>query len=150
MSTNLLPDYEGGSSSGGGRSPPRDDKGARRRNPRTAPTCRKPSTVIFRRRVRVLDEQDREWLITYESLCSAGQRHTRFAAGWATLCKVNDFKVGETIVFSRWGKRGSGVVVVACDNCALSKKQNKKLCFLPPIQAHLLLQVSSSFSLTES
>jgi hypothetical protein len=88
----------------------------------------------------VLDKRDREWLITYESLCSAGQRHTRFAAGWATLCKANDFKVGETIVFSRWGKRGSGVVVVACDNCALSKKQNKKLCFLPPIQAHLLLQ----------
>ena len=98
----------------------------------------------------MLDERDREWLITYESLCSAGQRHTRFAAGWSTLCTANDFKVGETIVFTRWGKRGSGVVVVACDNCALSKKQNKKLCFLPPIQAHLLLQVSSSFSLTES
>ena len=100
----------------------------------------------------MLDEQDREWLITYESLCSAGQRHTRFAAGWATLCKVNDFKVGETIVFSRWGKRGSGVVVVACDNCALSKKQNKRLrfFFLPPIQARQLLQVSFSFSLTES
>ena len=60
----------------------------------------------------MLDERDREWLITYESLCSAGQRHTRFSAGWAALCKANDFKVGETIVFSRWGKRDSGVVVV--------------------------------------
>ena len=47
----------------------------------------------------MLDEQDREWLITYGSLCSAGQRHTRFSAGWAALCKANDFKVGETIVF---------------------------------------------------
>ena len=114
MYSNMLPDY-GGGSRGGGRSPPRDDEGARR-NPGPAPTCRKPNTVIFRRRVRMLDEQDREWLITYESLCSAGQRHTRFSAGWAALCKANDFKVGETIVFSRWGKRDGGVVVVAREN----------------------------------
>ena len=113
MSTNLLPDFGGHTS---GRSPPRDDEGARR-NSGTAPTCRKPNTVIFRRRLRVLDEQDREWLITYESLCSAGQRHTRFSAGWAALCKANDFKVGEAIVFSRWGKRDSGVVVVERDGC---------------------------------
>ena len=119
MSTNLLPDFGGHASGGGGKPSPRDDENARRRNAGTAPTCRKPNTVIFRRRVRMLDEQDREWLITYESLCSAGHRHTRFSAGWATLCKANDFKVGETIVFSRWGKRDSGVVVVARENGAL-------------------------------
>ena len=65
----------------------------------------------------MLDERDREWLITSESLCSAGQRHTRFSAGWATLCKANVFKVGETLVFSRWGKRDSGVVVVQREDC---------------------------------
>jgi len=113
MSTNLLPDYGGHAS---GKSPPRDDENARRA-PTGAPTCRKPNTVIFRRRVRVLDERDREWLITSESLCSAGQRHTRFSAGWATLCKANDFKVGETILFSRWGKRDSGVVFVQREDC---------------------------------
>ena len=64
----------------------------------------------------MLDEQDREWLITYESLCSAGQKHTRLSAGWAALCKANAFKVGETLVFSRWGKRDGGVVVVAREN----------------------------------
>ena len=117
MSTNLLPDF-GGHASGGGKSSPRDDENARRAGTTGAPTCRKPNTVIFRRRVRMLDEQDREWLVTYESLCSAGQRHTRFSAGWATLCKANDFKVGETIVFSRWGKRESGVVVVQRESCS--------------------------------
>ena len=80
MSTNQLSDSGDQTS---GKSSPRDDENALRA-PMVAPTCRKPSTVIFRRRVRVLDEQDREWL-KYESLCSAGQRHTRFAAGWATL-----------------------------------------------------------------
>lgn len=76
------------------------------------PTCHKPNTVIFRRRVRMLDEREREWVITYESLCSAGQRHTRFSAGWAAMCKANEFKVGDTIVFSRWGGRETGVVVI--------------------------------------
>jgi len=110
MSTSLLPDYGGHTS---GRSPPREDKETRKPIPSGgAPTCRKPNTVIFRRRMRVLDNEDREWLISYESLCSAGQRHTRFSAGWAALCKANDFRVGDTIVFSRWGKRDSGVVVV--------------------------------------
>lgn len=118
MSSNLLPDYGGSSGSGRGRSPLRGDVESASRNPARAPTCRKPNTVIFRRRLRLLDEQDREWLITYESLCSAGQRHTRFSAGWAALCKANDFKVGETIVFSRWGKRDGGVVVVARENTA--------------------------------
>jgi len=112
MSTNLLPDF-GGHTSGSGRSPPRNHQETRKPTPSGgAPTCRKPNTVIFRRRVRMLDEQDREWLITYESLCSAGQRHTRCSAGWAALCKANDFRVGDTIVFSRWGKRDSNVVVV--------------------------------------
>ncbi len=94
----------------------------------------------------MLDEQDREWLITYESLCSAGQRHTRFASGWATLCKADESMVGETIVFSRWAKRGSG------ENCALSKKQNKKLSFFFYHQSKLVnfLQVSFSFSPTEA
>jgi hypothetical protein len=43
--------------------------------------------------------------------------------------------VGETIVFSRWAKRGSGVVVVACEKCALLKKQNKKLRFFTTNQS---------------
>ena len=83
------------------------------------PTCYKPNTVIFRRRVRMLDEREREWTITYESLCSAGQRHTRFSAGWAAMCKANEFKVGDTIVFSRWGGRDDGVVVISREEAAL-------------------------------
>lgn len=72
----------------------------------------RPNAVLFRRKIRVLDEREREWSITYESLCSSGQRHTRLSAGWAALCKANGFKIGDTIEFSRWGDRENGVVVV--------------------------------------
>jgi len=129
MSSNLLPDYAIGMRVDG--SSPRDVEEIRKSSiaataaatATTAtkgsysnslmPTCYKPNTVIFRRRVRMLDEREREWVITYESLCSAGQRHTRFSAGWAAMCKANEFRVGDTIVFSRWGDRETGIVVIS-------------------------------------
>jgi len=126
MYDNLLPDY-GNVKRGEIRSPSRDiGQGVQGRSSSvgaasntgptrtlsTSPTRHNNNTVVFRRKVRMLDEREREWIITYESLHSAGQRHTRFSAGWAALCRANEFKVGETITFARWGERENGVVVI--------------------------------------
>lgn len=128
MSKNLFPDY---GSDGRGETSPDVEGVPKSSSSQTCTkdtssttnmihTCYKPNTVIFRRRVRVLDEREREWTITYESLCSAGQRHTRLSAGWAALCKANEFKVGETIVFARWGGRDDGVVVVGREDSVVT------------------------------
>lgn len=68
--------------------------------------------VFFKRAITVVDPGGLCHAVTYESMVSAGQRHSRMSAGWGALMRHIDAAIGDAVVLELRCDRAAGVLHV--------------------------------------
>lgn len=70
---------------------------------------------FFKRELTIFDSFNCPHTVTYECLVSSGQRHARLSAGWGTLMRRLNAKLGDTVVLAQHGDRNDCVLRVAVE-----------------------------------
>lgn len=72
--------------------------------------------TFFKKPLALLDSRLTPHTVTYDSLVSSGQRHTRLSAGWSGLMRHLGAAQGDTVVLELRGPRAAGMLHVRLES----------------------------------